>query len=181
MNKTIYPNDPFVDNPNNCTLMHSIVQSELSQVLPIQTLNKEISILSWNIQGIGNKLELKGIHDLIKNYDVIFLFETMKLDDFRPDIPGYNYLHCQRSFQHPRARRPSGGIAVLIKDELKNIVKIDKSTEFVIWLKFTQIQQVPIFIGGVYVPSQGFFIKLNYSRKIDPTTSSTSRLKNFLI
>jgi len=49
---------------------------------------------------------------------------------------------------------------------LKNIVKIDKSTEFVIWLKFTQIQQVPIFIGGVYVPPQGSKIFL-YSNNDD--------------
>ena len=74
--------------------------------------------MTWNVQGIGNKLKLESILILLPDYDIIFLIEIMKLDSFNPDLKNYQYFHCQRYYQHPRARRASGGIGVLIR---KNI------------------------------------------------------------
>ena len=61
----------------------------------------------------------------------------MKLDTFEPQISEYHYFHCQHRFQHPKARRPSGGIAALIKNELyqSKTVSIAKANERNIWLK----------------------------------------------
>ena len=44
----------------------------------------------------------------------------MKLNSFKPDLKDYQYVHCQRSFKHPRA----GGLAVIFKNTLSNLVKI---------------------------------------------------------
>ena len=88
----------------------------------------DLSILSWNIQGIGGKLELDSINTFFAMYDIIFLFETMKLDSFTPHFPNYHYVHCERKYQHPRARRLAGGIAVLIKDSVKHLVTVKKSS-----------------------------------------------------
>ena len=93
-------NDNNITNPNPCA---------------ITSKPNNINVLSWNIQGIGSKLELASILNFSSKYEIIFLFETMKLNSFEPSLQGYQYIHCQRQYQHPRARRPSGGIAVLIK------------------------------------------------------------------
>ena len=61
---------------------------------------KTLKELSWNIQGIGKKFEIQEIRQLVKNNDIIFLCETMKLDSFQANIQfdGYHYSHFQRSF-----------------------------------------------------------------------------------
>ena len=118
-------------------------------------VSSEYKIYCWNIQGIGSKLELESIQQVLSGFDIIFLFETMKLNSFQPNFKDYNYYHCQRAFQHPRARRPAGGIAVLIKNNLVKHVKIEKINEYVIWLKISQKSQPPIFIGGTYIPPSG--------------------------
>ena len=133
----------------------------LQECSPHKTLNI-LKIISWNIQGIGSKLELESIQKLLSEYDVIFLFETMKLDIYEPSFPNYQYFHCQRKYQHPRARRPSGGKAVLIRNSISHLVKIEKANEYVIWLNIKQKQQSPCFvIGGTYIPPMGSKTYLN--------------------
>ena len=128
----------------------------------LNDIDFNLNILSWNIQGIGSKFELDSMRQLFSQYEIIFLFETMKLDTYKPSLSGYQYFHCQRKYQHPRARRPSGGIAVLIKDCAKHIVKIEKLNEHVVWLSIKQNSQSPrLIIGGTYVPPAGSKIYLN--------------------
>ena len=95
----------------------------------------------------------------------------MKLDSFQANIDGYKYFHCQRNFQHPKARRPSGGIAVLIKNVLctTKTVSIIKAKEHVIWLKISSSNQSEIYLGGLYIPPQGSTINIysSYSNDIN--------------
>ena len=49
-----------------------------------------VSVLTWNINGIADKLGDPDIHALFQNYDVIVLLETMKDKHFVINIPGYN-------------------------------------------------------------------------------------------
>jgi len=115
-----------------------------------------LKVICWNIQGIGTKLELESVQGFLFRNDIIFLSETMKLDSFVPDIAGFRYFHCQRSYQHPRARRPSGGIGVFIRSDLftSGIVTLEKFTEWVIWLKI-KIDDSILILGGVYIPPIG--------------------------
>ena len=80
----------------------------------------------------------------------------MKLDNFDPKFNDHKYFHCQRTFQHPRARRPSGGIAVLIRKHFSksNEVSIAKANEHVIWLKISLKHQPVMYVGGWYIPPQ---------------------------
>ena len=146
-------------NNNQCTSLNS------GQASTYQTLK----LLSWNIQGIGKTFEISEITQLVKNNDIIFLSETMKLDSFQANIDGYKYFHCQRNFQHPKARRPSGGIAVLIKNALctTKTVSIVKAKEHVIWLKISSSNQSEIYLGGLYIPPQGRKIHINSSYSND--------------
>ena len=74
----------------------------------------EIRILSWNINGLGNKLADPDILAFICEYDIIFLTETMKSNDYTLVLPGYLFHHVNRTFKHKNASRASGGIVILI-------------------------------------------------------------------
>ena len=51
-----------------------------------------LSVLSWNINGMGDKLVLSDQH-IIKSHAILGFVETMKSDTFRPQIPGYQTYH----------------------------------------------------------------------------------------
>ena len=123
---------------------------------------ENLTVMSWNIQGIGQKLELNEIRSLLLDYDIVFLFETMKLDTFDPQFEGYQYFHFQRKYKHPKARRPSGGIAVLIKSDIyeAKTITIEKANENFIWLKI-KVSMQEVFLGGVYIPPEGSTSYLN--------------------
>ena len=52
-----------------------------------------LSVLSWNMNGMGDKLGISDLHDIIKSHDILRFVETMKSDTFRPQIPGYQTYH----------------------------------------------------------------------------------------
>ena len=161
------------DNPPNET---SINVSDKKQQ---DSANHKLSIMTWNIQGIGSKLSLNSVQTLFSKYDIIFLIETMKLDSFDPNLKDYQYYHCQRSYKHPKARRPSGGIAVLINKSISPHIKIEKMTEYVIWLRVQQWRQPAIYLGGIYIPPQGSKSYLN-SDPIDIYNELQKDLAKFL-
>ena len=140
-----------------------------------------LKLMSWNIQGIGQKIELDEIRNMLNCYDIIFLYETMKLDTFDPQIEGYRYFHYQRKYKHPKARRPSGGIAVLIKSDIfdSKSVSIEKANEHVIWLKITRSTH-EIFIGGTYIPPEGSMTYLHNKHGIDVINELREDLANYL-
>ena len=147
----------------------------------VQQFNNTVKVMSWNIQGIGQKLELQEIRSMFFKYDIIFLYETMKLDTFDPQLEGYHYLHCQRKYKHPKARRPSGGIAVFIKLELyssKTII-IEKVNEHIIWLKIKRSQE-EMYLGGAYIPPQGSMIYMNSNYGLDIFNEIRKDIARFL-
>ena len=165
----------------NGTLNNSLDKSLTVSSLSESNLgNSVISVMSWNIQGIGTKFELDEIRKLLYKNDIVFLFETMKLDSYEPQIDGFCYFHCQRSFMHPKARRPSGGIAVMIRDSLyKSKVKVAKTSEHAIWLQIKNMNQ-EIYIGGVYIPPQGSSINYNINYNLDVYANLREDLAMFL-
>ena len=116
--KTI-DNLAYNDDPNYCISIPSV--DEPPQ-FATESRDDKLKIMSWNIQGIGSKLDMNDIWEIIYENDIIFLYETMKLNSLKPDLKEYQYVHCQRSFKHPRARRPAGGLAVIFKNTLSNLV-----------------------------------------------------------
>ena len=76
--------------------------------------DRNIRILSWNINGLGNKMTDPDLVAFIRNYDIIFFVETMKGNDFTLAIPGYKFHHVSRKHKHKNACRASGGIGILI-------------------------------------------------------------------
>ena len=92
----------------------------------------EMRVLSWNINGLGNKMADPDLLEFIREYD-IFLTETMKGNDYTLVLPGYQFYHVSRSFKH------------------KN--------EHLIWLTVTtEYYQKNIKIGCVYIPPENSYL-----------------------
>lgn len=115
-----------------------------------------VRFLAWNIHGLGDKLEERCMYEYISKYDIIIFLETMKLDNYSVNVNGYIYKHFQRKFQHPRAKKASGGIGILIRSDLSHCgtVSVVKNSDFAVWLRIKQGHQFrqDIYVAGVYIP-----------------------------
>ena len=75
-----------------------------------------ISVICWNIRGLGGKLKQRDIADfLFEKYDIVVILETHKDPDFSVRVPGFIYKNFSRYTKHARARRYSGGIGIFYK------------------------------------------------------------------
>ena len=88
---------------------------------------------------MGKTTELK-VH-LIKhlNFDIIALCETFLTEDNIIDIENYSWFGNNILNIDKRATRGSGGVGILVKNEICNnyhIQKLDASFEGILWLKF---------------------------------------------
>ena len=116
---------------------------------------KSLKVMVWNIHGLGDKLKDADFLKYIASYDLIIFLETMKLDRYCPDTGQFAYKHFQRKYQHPRARKPAGGVGVLIKSNLvsEGTIKIVKNSDFTVWIKIKQnTSESDLYLGGVYIP-----------------------------
>ena len=79
----------------------------------------EIRVLSWNINGSGNKMADPDLLAFIREYDIIFLTETMTRNDYTLLLPGYQFHHVSRKSKHKNASRASGGIGILVANKFE--------------------------------------------------------------
>ena len=115
----------------------------------------EIRVLSWNINGLGNKLADPDLLAFIREYDIIFLTETMKSNDYTLVSPGYQFHHVSRTFKHKHASRASGGIGILVANKFEKHTRIDSTYEHLVWLTITtEYYQKNIKIGCAYIPPE---------------------------
>ena len=73
----------------------------------------------------------------IRNYDIIFSIETMKGNDFALAIPGYKFHHVSRKIKHKNAGRASGGIAIVISNTYANLIRIDHTYDYLVWINIS--------------------------------------------
>lgn len=145
--------------PDNSDRLIQITENINSSIVNTNSNGKtllidELKLMVWNIHGLANKLENEDFVNYISKSDLIIFLETMKLDTYHPTICDFEFKHFQRKFQHPRARRPAGGIGILIRSKLiqNSIVSVIKSSDFVVWLKIKQLTGPDLFLGAVYIP-----------------------------
>ena len=118
--------------------------------------NQYISFASWNIQGISSK-NLNKVHDPvflkeICKHDVIALQETHCAPSDHIVIPGYVVHQVSRPLS---GRKAHGGIALIVKKELKEGIKfIDSQSQDRLWLcmkkKFFHIDE-DVYISTMYI------------------------------
>ena len=93
-------------------------------VLPC-TIVKPLSFLALNVCGIHSKMKHPDFLSLISNHDIIAISES-KLDDTDAvDVPGYVAFYKNRG----KFRRKSGGVLLLIKEELAQYVTVFESKD----------------------------------------------------
>ena len=96
--------------------------------------NRNIRVLSWNINGLGNKMTDPDLVAFIRNYDIIFFIETMKGNDFTLAIPGYRFHHVGGKHKHKNVCRASGGIGILISNDYANLTRIGHTYDYLVCL-----------------------------------------------
>ena len=76
------------------------------------------------------------IEDYIRKHDVVCFSETKLSNDDVIEVEGYSFFQKSRR----GAKRSSGGVAILIKDELCKYFKvIETDSDFTLWLKCDRV------------------------------------------
>ena len=138
--------------------------------LNLNMVKRTLRLCCWNIQGIqnqqvGNKLNESEVASTFMRYDIICLLETHGDLDTNIDLKGYkSFAVCRPKFG--KARKPSGGIAVLVKDEVNPGVSIIKSTHLphdMLWLKLNKNyfrSPKDIYVGVTYLsPANSSYVQ----------------------
>ena len=119
-----------------------------------------LKLIHWNIEGLksknGIKLKLKNPTFLsqIKGCDIIGLTETHDTGDGICELDGYKSFQSNRP-KSEKANKGSGGVAILVKNDVKRGCTFYKSASTdICWLRlnkqFFKID-TDIFVGVVYV------------------------------
>ena len=120
----------------------------------MKTINN-LTISSWNIQGLGDKHRDDFFMSKIK-YDINILIETWKGNDSTIDFPDFKTLQKFRR-KKKRSRRFSGGIIILYKSKYhKGISVLDiTESENRLWIKLDKTFfgfKTDLFICACYIP-----------------------------
>ena len=120
--------------------------------------NSILSIASWNVNGLDykshgmkcNMLDDSEVVYSLKTLDCIGLMEThadKNVDIFRKD-----------RIKHKKACKPSGGVAVLVKESVRNAYKFDPiSDSDIIWVKVLKdsiSMMNDLYVAFVFLPPQ---------------------------
>ena len=119
----------------------------------------QFNICSWNIHGLDN-LKINQLNKYLTKFDILMFNETWStgfdnyhIDSFTLIIDGY------RKYKHPLSIRNSGGIAVFVRENIKEGVKVHSVYKDIIaWLLIDKGYfgiECDIYIGCVYFPPEG--------------------------
>ena len=99
----------------------------------MSSIRKNLTFCSFNIEGLGEKLEDEKFLKIIQKFDFITLVETWKPEHEKISIDRvYSYSKCRS--KHKRAKWHSGGITVLIKNDIRKGVKFFSSnSDRLVW------------------------------------------------
>ena len=113
-------------------------------------------VVSWDINGLHNKMTDPVLFTFIRNYDIKKFIETMKGNDFTLVIPGYKFHHVSRKLKHKNACGTSGGIGILILNKNANLTRIDHTYEYLVWLTLATdcCQKKTLKFGCTYIPPE---------------------------
>ena len=102
-------------------------------------LSSKLSVICWNIRGLGDKLKNPDVQSLLFQHDVILLTETHSepgMEHHYNIIPGYDYKDFPRKFKHQKAPCASGGIGVFARSNIINGIEFECHQESIVWVKF---------------------------------------------
>lgn len=113
----------------------------------------DLKLLSINVCGLKSKLVCPEFIDYLNTFDIIACEET-KLDNF--DDIHLDQHQCVFKHRKQKVLRKSGGIAVLVRNEIfKFFSSIDSDCEYVQWFKMSKClfnTTEDVMFGAVYIP-----------------------------
>ena len=129
-----------------------------------------IKSLHGNVEGInsrifGQKSDNPVFRQIIANYDIIGLTVTHTNVDTHINIPGYHTYQVCRP-RHNKTKKNSGGLAVLVKNSLRDGVSfMQSSCRDIVWAKLKKeffVIDCDIYIGIIYIsPKNSSFTQSN--------------------
>ena len=87
------------------------------------------NILSWNIRGITDKLQNRQLCEYICQHDIACLVESMLDSQKTIHFSSYTVYNFARQVRHKKAKRCSGGIAILVVNRLTKHIEIKRVNE----------------------------------------------------
>ena len=95
-----------------------------------------VNILFWNIRGITDKLQNRHLCEYIFQHDIVCLVESMLDPQKSIQFANYTVYYFARIVRHKKAKRSSGGIAILFANWLNKRIGIKKVNECLVWIIF---------------------------------------------
>ena len=95
----------------------------------------------WNVNGLGKeKIQHEDFVNIVNTYDILCLTETWREEGKKLPTPnGYKGIHHNRKHKNEKAKRNSGGILLLYKNELHDYINvINKKDENILWVKISK-------------------------------------------
>ena len=133
-----------VDDTSDCLNRNQI----LSECKPLR-------IMTWNINGLGDKIGEEDIQDMIKATDICVFLESKKGPDFVAEIPGYICKNFSRNKPVKNRNHYAGGILIFVSEINKSLVQFDSVSEHIVWVTIKSgviLPTLPLHIGFVYIP-----------------------------
>ena len=122
-----------------------------------------LNISTWNINGLeykshgikSNKLNDLEVSEVLKHSDCIGLLETHADSNTDIYLPGY-YVFRKDIPKQRKAWKSSGGIAVLVKESLRNMFKFEPTSDSdIIWVRIQKELTKLLcdtYVAFVYLP-----------------------------
>lgn len=123
----------------------------------MQQYKDSLSIIAWNIGG-ANEINDPDFLDEILPHDIVILSETFAQNDSM-HVQGFKCKNIFRKKKHKKAKRHSGGVSVLIKNEIcKFITPVRVTSEHFIWIKISNeitSYDKDVYCCCAYIPPYG--------------------------
>ena len=140
-------------NNDNTVRNMSVTGSSLCSMPSIGSVHQPVqpvNMMSINVNGLKGKLKSPDFERYILHFEFIFLSET-KLNNIEIlHIDGFSLFSKNRQ----KCKHTSGGVALLVKTEMKNSVTLlDTVCENVVLCRIdASILGKPVILGSVYIP-----------------------------
>ena len=116
---------------------------------------KSVRVVTWNIDGIGDKRGDIDIQNVIQSNNIIVFTETMKGRDYKANIPGYCSWHFARNTRNNKTKRNAVGFPVLVRETLRKYFTVHQASENIVCMDIKSRHNGIFHVGFVYITPMG--------------------------
>ncbi len=135
--------------------VHTILSMDRNKLMILDSLQ----VAYVNVHGLGrNYSKLEEIAPFVQRYHICVLSETWHKEADGDELCIDNFIHFHVARMSSSKGRNSGGIVVYIKSELKDGVRLEKTSDHAIWLRLCSDFfgfMDDVYLGCVYLMPDG--------------------------